>query len=72
VTTTATDRGLIVDPRELPPCIDVPTAAVLLGISRTSAYRLVRDGVFPVPVLHLGRAVRIPTAPLLELVRVAG
>lgn len=52
----------------LPPTIDVTTAAKVLGIRRTCAYELIRAGDWPSPVLHLGRAVRIPTAPLLELV----
>lgn len=52
----------------LPPTVDVATAAAVLGIRRTCAYELIRAGAWPSPVLHLGRAVRVPTAPLLELV----
>lgn len=52
----------------LPPTVDVTTAARVLGIRRTCAYELIRAGAWPSPVLHLGRAVRVPTAPLLELV----
>lgn len=51
----------------LPVVIDVPTAARVLGIGRTSAYELVRTGQWPTPVLHLGRLIRIPSAPLLAL-----
>ena len=51
----------------LPAVIDVPTAAVILGIGRTSAYELVRTGQWPTPVLRLGRLIRIPSAPLLAL-----
>jgi hypothetical protein len=51
----------------LPPALDLPAAAHLLGISRTSAYELVRTGEWPSPVLRLGRRIKIPTQPLLEL-----
>jgi predicted DNA-binding transcriptional regulator AlpA len=52
----------------LPPVVDVPTAGKILGVGRSCAYELVRSGQWPTPVLHLGRLIRIPTAPLLELV----
>jgi predicted DNA-binding transcriptional regulator AlpA len=52
----------------LPVVIDVPTAASILGIGRSSAYELVRTGQWPTPVLRLGRLIRIPSAPLLALV----
>lgn len=52
---------------DLPVVIDVPTAASVLGIGRTSAYELVRTGQWPTPVLRLGRLIRIPSAPLLAL-----
>lgn len=51
----------------LPPALDLPAAAHLLGISRTSAYELVRTGEWPSPVLRLGHRIKIPTQPLLEL-----
>jgi excisionase family DNA binding protein len=52
---------------DLPAVIDVPTAASLLGIGRTVAYELIRTGEWPTPVFRLGKLIRIPTAPLLEL-----
>lgn len=54
--------------RSLPPVIDVPTAARVLGIGRTAAYSLVRSGEWPSPVLRLGGTIRVPTAPLLALI----
>lgn len=54
------------------PTVDLPTAACLLGIGRTSAYLLVRTGRWPTPVLRLGRLIRVPTAPLLELLATGG
>lgn len=54
----------------LPPVVDLPTAADVLGVGRSSAYELVRNGQWPTPVLRLGRLIRVPSAPLLELLGV--
>jgi len=51
----------------LPPVIDLMDAAGLLGLGRTTAYKLVRTGEWPTPVIRLGRLIKIPTAPLCEL-----
>lgn len=53
--------------KELPPVLDVTTAAGLLDIGRSLAYELIRTGAWPTPVLHVGRLIKIPTAPLLRL-----
>ena len=47
--------------------LDLVEAAALLGVGRTTAYRLVHDDQWPTPVLRLGRLIKIPTQPLLEL-----
>jgi hypothetical protein len=47
--------------QKLPPVVDVPTAAAILGIGRTAAYELIR----------LGKLIRVPSAPLLDLVGVS-
>ena len=52
---------------QLPAVLDLVQAAALLGVGRTTAYRLVHDGQWPTPVLRLGRLIKIPTQPLLEL-----
>lgn len=54
----------------LPVVVDVPTAAAVLGISRASAYEHIRTGAWPTPVLRLGKLIRVPSGPLLELVGV--
>lgn len=54
--------------RRLPTVIDVPTAATILGVGRTAAYELIRTNRWPTPVVHVGKLIRIPTAPLLRLV----
>ena len=51
----------------LPAVLDLVRAAALLGVGRTTAYRLVHDGQWPTPVLRLGRLIKISTQPLLEL-----
>lgn len=56
--------------RQLPPVVDVPTAAAALGIGRSAAYELIRCNQWPTPTLRLGKLIRIPTASLLELLRV--
>ena len=40
----------------LPVAVDVPTAGRVLGLSKNTAYRLVRDGTFPLPVIRAGAA----------------
>lgn len=54
----------------LPAVLDVGTAAKILGLSRTAAYELIRTDAWPTPVFRLGRLIRIPTAPLLDLLGV--
>jgi hypothetical protein len=53
--------------RALPASIDLMTAARLLGVGRTCAYGLVRQGRWPTPVVRVGRCIRVPTQPLLAL-----
>lgn len=55
---------------ELPPVVDLTTAASALGLGRSAAYELVRSGRWPTPVLRLGRLIKVPTAPLLTLLGV--
>ncbi|MFE5566614.1 helix-turn-helix transcriptional regulator [Amycolatopsis japonica] len=45
---------------------DLMTAARVLGIGRTTAYRLAREGTFPVPVKRVGRNYRVVVARLEE------
>jgi hypothetical protein len=59
------------DLRALPPVIDLPTAAPVLDVGRTVAYELVRTGRWPTPVFRLGGRIKVPTAPLLELLGVS-
>lgn len=51
----------------LPTTTDLTTAGRALGISRSTAYELRRQGAFPTRVLQLGNKLRVPTAELLAL-----
>ena len=69
VTVTTGERT---DFSALPAVIDVETAGRLLGLGRSAAYQLVKDGAWPTPVLRLGRRWRVVTAPLLALLGIEG
>lgn len=57
---TAVDRLLA----EAGPTVSISTVAKAFGIHRTTAYELARSGELGVPVLKLGRTLRVPTAEL--------
>ncbi|MFG1892641.1 DNA-binding protein [Micromonospora zamorensis] len=46
--------------------VDLPTAGRCFGIGRDLSYSLARQGVFPVPVLRLGRRLVVTRAALLR------
>src|SRR5262245_30311966 len=50
--------------------VNVPTAAVLLQLSRAHVYDLIHENAFPVPVIKLGRTFRVPSRALRELLQV--
>jgi hypothetical protein len=54
---------------DLPTVVDLPTAAEMLGIGRTLAYQLVRAGQWPTPVIRIGRLIKVPTQPLMVLLK---
>ena len=56
----------IAELKSLPPLIAIPTAAKLLGISRSAAYRYATMG--DLPTRHLGGRVYIVTSLLYELI----
>jgi len=64
-TSTRTRVWTLDEVQQLGMTCDVPTAAEILGISRSLSYRMVQDGTFPVRVLRLCRAVRISVPDLL-------
>ncbi|WP_182884455.1 helix-turn-helix domain-containing protein [Microbispora sp. H10885] len=55
------------DLQDLPPTIDLMTAARALGIGRSKAYQLARDGEFPVRIIRIGDLYRVCTADLMKV-----
>lgn len=55
--------------KDLPPTVDLMTAARVLGIGRTKAYELARAGEFPVHVVRIGGLYRVSTAELRRFIR---
>jgi len=52
--------------RAWPVTVDIQMAGTAFGIGRDQAYRLANDGSFPVPVLRLGRYMRVTRASVLK------
>ncbi|MBP2704690.1 helix-turn-helix domain-containing protein [Microbispora sp. RL4-1S] len=55
------------DLQDLPPTLDLMTAARILGIGRTKAYELAKKDEFPVRTIRIGDLYRISTPDLLRL-----
>ncbi len=45
-----------------PLLVSIDEAASIVGLGRSKLYELIRDG--RIPVVHIGRAVRVPVAAL--------
>jgi excisionase family DNA binding protein len=62
-------RSLVIpDPRGRP-VMTADEVFAELGIDRTTGYKAIRDGTFPLPVVRVGRSIRIPTAALWRLLQ---
>ena len=46
--------------------VSVPTAAVLLGLSKNHIYDCIHEATFPIPTIKVGRTIRVPTRALRE------
>jgi hypothetical protein len=55
------------DAAALPPTVSIVEAGEWLGIGRTIAYELARDGAFPVRTIRVGNKRRVITAELLAM-----
>lgn len=54
--------------RELwPATVDVPTAGIAFGLSRSHSYELVTRGEFPVKVIKVGSRYRVVTESIVEV-----
>jgi hypothetical protein len=65
----ARPRWSVDEVRALGVTTDVVTAGQILGIGRTTAYRLAREGNFPVPLISIGIRYQVPIASLLAAIR---
>jgi excisionase family DNA binding protein len=50
------------------PLVTVEEAANLLGESRSTFYRAIKDGTFPLPVYRIGRRMKIPRLAVERLI----
>ncbi|MFE4336092.1 DNA-binding protein [Streptomyces sp. NPDC056831] len=66
MTQAITTRDLL----DLPPTVDLETAAAAFGFGRTHAYRLARTDTFPCKVIRPGRLFRVVTADMLRVLQV--
>lgn len=64
----ATRAWTVEQVRALGVTTDVVTAGAVLGVGRTTAYRLAREGQFPVPVRKVGGRYLVAVAHLLHAV----
>ena len=62
----------VIDPLKLEPFPALLTAAGVLGIGRNQAYRLAREGKFPVPVHDVNGRYKVSKYDLLRYLRVPG
>ncbi|MDT0331455.1 helix-turn-helix domain-containing protein [Nocardiopsis sp. DSM 44743] len=56
---------VLADVASLPVVLGPVQAGRMLGLGRTTVYRLLRGGTFPVPVRRVGKAWVVPTAGVL-------
>jgi excisionase family DNA binding protein len=52
---------------ESQPFLSAEEAFAILGVDRKTGYRAIKSGSFPVPVVRVGRLIRVPTAALTRL-----
>lgn len=52
--------------RSWPVTVDVLTAGRAFGLGRDQSYRMARDGSFPVPILRMGRSLRVSSAAVMR------
>jgi predicted DNA-binding transcriptional regulator AlpA len=62
-TRLAKDMAVIPDPHDRP-VMTAEEAFAELGIDRSTGYKAIREGTFPVPVVRIGRIIRVPTVAL--------
>lgn len=51
------------------PVVSADLAFEALDIDRSTGYKAIKDGTFPLPIIRVGRVIRIPTSALLQLLQ---
>lgn len=59
---------MIPDPKDRA-VVSAEEAFAELGIDRSTGYKAIRDGTFPLPVVKIGRLIRVPTVALRQLLQ---
>src|SRR4051794_9489322 len=54
------------------PCVTAEEAFRQPGHQRNTGYRAIRAGTFPLPVIRVGRVIRVPTVALRHLLLIDG
>ena len=62
-TSSAAAVSMIPDPNDRA-VVSAEEAFTELGIDRSTGYKAIRDGTFPVPIIRIGRIIRVPTVAL--------
>lgn len=65
-TPSARQHRALPDPRERPVLL-APEVFKLLGIHSSTGYQAIQDGSFPLPVIRVGRTIRVPTRAVHQL-----
>ncbi len=60
-------RPTLTEIEQWPATVDVPTAGVVFGLSRSHSYELVSRGEFPVKVIRVGSRYRVVTASIIDV-----
>lgn len=63
--------SMIPDPKDRP-VMTADEAFAELGIDRSTGYKAIREGSFPLPVIRIGRVIRIPTAAVRRVLSLDG
>lgn len=67
----STPVAVVIPNAQTNPTLGVNEVAPLFHCSTWALYEAIKRDDFPVPVLRIGRKIRIPTQPLLELLGLA-
>ena len=59
------------DPRSLPPLFSLTKLPPFLDVSESTIYALARSGELPIPVIHVGRSMKVRRKDLLDFLGIS-